>query len=340
MHGKILKQKLLDLADPAPSFSLADDSGQPALPALCDRPGQSGQCTGMQSPLGMLSPSALAGLAQAEGLSLKDVEIFALEQGFLPERYKRNLSSLSLRDQLLLRKSRVFLVGLGGLGGHCLDFLLRLGVGGILAVDGDCFEPSNWNRQLLSPVSSSMEGADVSKVAAARAYAARVNPAVDFEGLEEFMGHERMYELMCQSRQSRKPEWPFSLVVDALGGLEHRMQLQKAADKASLPLVTAGLAGWSGYVARVLPGGVNPAQFMESQAHSPDSSASPDAIPSEDLLGTPVLTVAFAASLQIKLALESLLGGNKGQDPQADSAAAAKTILFDLSTHTVETVQL
>ena len=337
MHGKILKQKLLDLADPAPSFSLADNSGQPALPALCGRPGQSGQCTRTQSPLGMLSPSALAGLAQAEGLSLRDVEVFALEQGFLPERYKRNLSSLSLSDQLLVRKSRVFLVGLGGLGGHCLDFLLRLGVGGILAVDGDCFEPSNWNRQLLSPVSATMGVAGVSKVAAARAYAARVNPAVDFEGLEEFMGHERMYELMCQSR---KPERPFSLVVDALGGLEHRMQLQKAADKASLPLVTAGLAGWSGYVARVLPGGANPAQFMEAH-HSPDSSASPDAIPSEDLLGTPVLTVAFAASLQIKLALESLLGDNKEQDQdQQTDSAAAKTILFDLSTHTVETVQL
>lgn len=351
-----------------------------ASSGLSDGPGR------VLKPAGFLSPSALLALAQAEGLSLKDLEIFALEQGFLPERYRRNLSSLSLSDQLALRKSRVLLVGLGGLGGHCLDFLLRLGVGGILAVDGDCFEPSNWNRQLLS-CSAGAGSAVVSKVAAAREYAARVNPAVDFEGLQEFVEQERMYELMLGSMhgpvhgpvdvpagcgqpddpQSRREVPPFSLVIDALGGLEHRMQLQAAASRAALPLVTAGLAGWSGYVARVLPGGSNPAQFMEP---APASGAGQETfqegrIPSEELLGTPVLTVAFAASLQIKLALEILLASCPASDlapypaveaadkesngknteragtrPSKAEAIGAKTLLFDLSTHTVETVQL
>lgn len=347
MHGKtdILKQKLSELADPVPA----------ALAA-----GSSGKASEIVSPplLGCLRPDALAGLALAEGLSLKELEIFALEQGFLPERYRRNLASLSLREQLVLRRSRVLLIGLGGLGGHCLDFLLRLGIGGILAVDGDCFEASNLNRQLLSSTLNS----GLSKVAAAREYAARVNPAVDFDGAEEFVEHERMCELMrplqsdCPLQQARSLQsaqatrlvqapqlaQPFSLVIDALGGLTHRLQLQEAADKAALPLVTAAIGGWSGYVAAVPPGGVNPARFLGRSDKA------------EETLGTPAPVVAFAASLQVKLGLEMLLAvtdvpgatGIKGIKDAMDAGSgaersgAARTIIFDLLTHTVETVRL
>ena len=45
---------------------------------------------------------------------------------------------------------KVLVAGCGGLGGHLIENLLRIGVGEIVAVDGDVFEPSNLNRQLLS----------------------------------------------------------------------------------------------------------------------------------------------------------------------------------------------
>lgn len=41
----------------------------------------------------------------------------------------------------------------GGLGGHLIDMLARIGIGSLRVVDGDAFEPSNLNRQLLSEVS-------------------------------------------------------------------------------------------------------------------------------------------------------------------------------------------
>ncbi len=42
------------------------------------------------------------------------------------------------------------MVGCGGLGGFVLEYLGRLGVGDLRAVDPDTFSEGNLNRQLLS----------------------------------------------------------------------------------------------------------------------------------------------------------------------------------------------
>ena len=67
-------------------------------------------------------------------------------------RYARNIPALTEEECALLRQKRVLVVGCGGLGGHIIDQLCRIGVGIIRAVDGDVFEPTNLNRQLLSDV--------------------------------------------------------------------------------------------------------------------------------------------------------------------------------------------
>ena len=68
----------------------------------------------------------------------------------MEERYIRNLGALSEAECSLLREKTVFVAGCGGLGGYLIEMLLRLGVGEIRAADGDRFETSNLNRQMLS----------------------------------------------------------------------------------------------------------------------------------------------------------------------------------------------
>ena len=88
---------------------------------------------------GRLRMRAVQGIAQECGCHIRHVECAALLSGILPERYARNTKQFSLEDQRALLLSRVLLVGLGGLGGHVLDMLVRLGVGHITAADGDVF---------------------------------------------------------------------------------------------------------------------------------------------------------------------------------------------------------
>lgn len=50
----------------------------------------------------------------------------------------------------ILRKSRVALFGLGGVGGHVAEALVRSGVGAVDLIDGDTVAESNINRQIFA----------------------------------------------------------------------------------------------------------------------------------------------------------------------------------------------
>ena len=49
-----------------------------------------------------------------------------------------------------LKNTSVLLVGVGGVGGSCLEMLTRSGINYITIIDFDDFEESNLNRQILS----------------------------------------------------------------------------------------------------------------------------------------------------------------------------------------------
>ena len=158
----------------------------------------------------------------------------------MDERYSRNLPSLSASEQAALSEKRVLLAGCGGLGGYLLEYLARLGVGAITVVDGDRFEPSNLNRQLLS--SPALLGCG--KAAAAKARAGAVNPGVAVTAVEEFLTEENADSLLhgCD------------LALDALDNLGSRLVLEDACARAGLPLVHGAVFGWSYQVAAVAPG--------------------------------------------------------------------------------------
>ena len=97
-------------------------------------------------------------------------------------RYARNIPALSEAEILLLRQKSVAVIGCGGLGGYLIEYLARIGVGSIRCIDGDVFEESNLNRQLLS--SPALLG--TSKAAAAAARIREINPHVQADAFPVF----------------------------------------------------------------------------------------------------------------------------------------------------------
>ena len=49
-----------------------------------------------------------------------------------------------------LRRTRVILFGVGGVGGWCAEALVRSGIGSITVVDPDTVAPHNVNRQIMA----------------------------------------------------------------------------------------------------------------------------------------------------------------------------------------------
>ncbi len=161
-----------------------------------------------KTPYKSLSVANVLSLAGRSAVSGREIEIAALENGIVPERYARNMRSFSLADQAALLGARVGVVGLGGLGGTVAEVLGRMGVGRLTLVDGDRFEDSNLNRQLLSTV----EGLGQLKSEAARARVGRINPSVDVTALTEFVTRGkcggRARGLQCRRRLPRQSAHP------------------------------------------------------------------------------------------------------------------------------------
>lgn len=196
----------------------------------------------------------------------------------LNERYIRNLGALSEEECLKLRKSSVFIAGCGGLGGYILDMLLRLGVGTIRVADGDRFEPSNLNRQLLSTV----QNIAMSKADAAKDYAAKINPDTNLSSFKQYISEDNVREMIrgCD------------VVLDALDSVKSRRLLKRACDELDIPYIHGAVAGWIAQAGASMPGdGLLDRLYPEENIRSEKSVLS----------FTPALCAAMQSSLCVRL---------------------------------------
>lgn len=227
-------------------------------------------------------------------------------------RYARNRSTISDREQARLGRSHVLIAGLGGLGGTVLEQLLRLGVGHITGADGDYFEAGNLNRQLLCTEAT----LGMNKARAAALHAANVNPLTRFTVVDTFLDAQSLPAKLTGVQ----------VLVDALGGLSQRKMLHQAATDAGIPVVSAGIAGYTGWVKVIRPGEPNPVEALALHDHNEgdesdaDNTESKDKASVEEQLGNLAPVASLAASLQAVLTLHLLL-----EHPIAESM-----LIFDL----------
>jgi molybdopterin/thiamine biosynthesis adenylyltransferase len=90
------------------------------------------------------------------------------------EMVTRNTGLLTPDQQRMLREGRVFVCGVGGMGGAAIQSLVRAGVGSLALADMDVFETSNLNRQLFA----TLDTVGRPKIAATSAAIARINPDI------------------------------------------------------------------------------------------------------------------------------------------------------------------
>ena len=158
----------------------------------------------------------------------------------VPERYIRNCAALSEEECAALLRARVVVVGCGGLGGSVVEALARVGVGHLRLIDGDAFEMSNLNRQILC--TEDTVGRMKAEVAAERVRA--VNSDVDVEAVCSFISEANAADLVRGA----------DCVVDCLDSIEARFWTAHACQTIGLPIVYGAVAGWFGQVCTVFPG--------------------------------------------------------------------------------------
>ena len=160
-----------------------------------------------------------------------------------PNRYDRNVAALSEEECALLATKRIAVVGCGGLGGSVIEALARIGVGHLRVIDGDVFEESNLNRQLLS--SEAALGHEKALVAAERVQA--INSEVTCEPIVAYLSEENASDLLTD----------VDCVVDCLDNLEARFWMAHACQHLGTPVVYGAIAGWFGQACTVYPGDIS-----------------------------------------------------------------------------------
>ena len=178
-------------------------------------------------------------LAESCGLDHKTVQLAALQQGVVPEVYARNQKRLTSEDQIRLLQSQVAVIGLGGLGGTVTEILARIGVGTLTLVDGDHFDDSNLNRQLLS--STEVLGKMKAEVAETRVKA--VNPAVTTRAVPTVLDDNNAENLLGGA----------TIAVDCLDSITARFTLEAACRKMAIIMVSAAIGGTSGQLTVTYP---------------------------------------------------------------------------------------
>ena len=165
---------------------------------------------------------------------------FNYEQAFA-----RNIGWVTRSEQGILRKKRIAIAGMGGVGGIHLLTLARLGVGAFNISDLDVFELVNFNRQAGAMVST-LESPKAETMAR---MAWDINPELDIrifsggitkDNVEDFLGGADLY-------------------VDGMDffAFGPREALFSTCYRMMIPAITAGPLGMSAALLNFLPGGMS-----------------------------------------------------------------------------------
>lgn len=84
--------------------------------------------------------------------------------------------------------TNILLIGLGGVGGACFEALVRLGIKKITVVDGDIFDETNLNRQILATTSEIGN----KKVFSADLRAKNINHDISVECIDLFLNDDNI----------------------------------------------------------------------------------------------------------------------------------------------------
>ncbi len=202
-------------------------------------------------------------------------------------RYERNAATISESEQDKLKSSSVCVIGCGGLGGHVISLLGRLGVGKITAVDGDVFEESNLNRQVFC---------DEKTMGQKKAF-------VVCEKMKE-INSDVCVNAVCvkiSADNAKQILAGHDVVVDALDNVSTRRIVAEVCAWLNVPLVHGAIAGWLGQVSVVVP---NDNLFDKIYPQGIEKGF-------ETLTGNPSFTPSVVASIQASEVVKLLL--NKGE---------------------------
>lgn len=153
------------------------------------------------------------------------------------DRYARHivLKEIGGMGQMRLKRAKVLVVGMGGIGSPAALYLAAAGVGTLGLLDDDEVSASNLQRQVLF----STRDIGASKAAQGKAHLEALNPHVDCVTHPVRLTADNAAEIIGA----------YDIVLDGCDNFETRFLVNRVCVDLNKPLVSAALGRWSGQVA-------------------------------------------------------------------------------------------
>lgn len=200
------------------------------------------------------------------------------------ERYSRHiiLEEIGEEGQERLLRSRVLIIGAGGLGSPAAMYLAAAGVGTIGIADADAVDLSNLQRQIIHTTKD--RGRD--KVQSAKETMTAINPDVTVNTYKTFINSDNIHDLIKD----------YDFVLDCTDNFKSKFLINDACVAAKKPFVHAGIMELKGQLMTYVPemGPCYRCIFEEP--------------PADNVKGVVGAAVGVISSLQAMEAIKYLLG--------------------------------
>lgn len=141
-------------------------------------------------------------------------------------RFKR--STLLIDENILdeVSKAKIAIFGLGGVGSYAFEMLVRCGITNFYLIDGDTFDITNLNRQLLA----TEDTIDKNKVDVAKQRAISINPEVDIKTYNLFYLKETKNQI---------PFSEFDFVLDCIDTVSAKIDIIEECYNRHIDIISA-----------------------------------------------------------------------------------------------------
>ena len=148
------------------------------------------------------------------------------------------LNKIGLKGQAKIEKSKVLVVGVGGLGSAVLPYLISSGIGTVGIVDGDNVELSNLPRQVIF----NEDDIGFSKVDRAFNKLKKINNQTKIIKYNSFINDDNVKEIFKN----------FDIIVDATDSINMRYLINDACVQLKLPFVYGAVYKFQGQVSSLI----------------------------------------------------------------------------------------
>ena len=157
-------------------------------------------------------------------------------------RYSRNIliEDFGEEGQIKLKKSKVLVIGAGGLGSPVLYYLAAAGIGTLGIVDYDTVDISNLQRQILHHSND----IGISKIISAKDKLEALNPDIHIVPYEEHFTRENAVGLVCE----------YDFIVDCCDNYETKFLINDICVAEQKPYSHGAVLALRGEVMTYVPG--------------------------------------------------------------------------------------